>query len=450
MPSAINADNGVVSGTAGLKSSADSSGVLDLQTNGTTAISISASQVVTFANQPAYTGGTANGVLYLNGSKVVTTGSALTFDGSQLDIPLGSAGTPSLSTPTDPNTGMFFPAADTIAFAEGGVEAMRLDSSGNMGLGVTPAAWFTGGGYKVMQIGPGMAFDSGTDFRARITANGFVNSSGDFIYLNTGAASNYNQAGGEHKWFIAPSGTAGNAITFAQVMVLDSTGALLINRASNGVHLQTQVNSVNTAALGSFNGAPTVGSNLTGYAGIMFNGASLEPTLSGLNVRQSALVDIGSTGFRFKTGHFTGINFPATQAASSDANTLDDYEEGTWTPQMYFGGTLATASGATGRYVKIGRQVTVTGQYALSSRNSGTGSCTLRSFPFSNTGTNEGDRGGASVGYYNGFSSLYPFLMLDTGSTTATFRQGSGADFNDTNVGVGSSFWFSYSYITGA
>jgi hypothetical protein len=111
---------------------------LDLQTNGTTAISISASQVVTFANQPAYTGGTANGVLFLNASKVLTSGTALTFDGSQLDIPLGSAGTPSLSTPTDPNTGMFFPAADTIAFAEGGVEAMRLDSSGNLNM--------TGGG----------------------------------------------------------------------------------------------------------------------------------------------------------------------------------------------------------------------------------------------------------------------------------------------------------------
>jgi hypothetical protein len=86
MPSAINADNGVVSGTAGLKSSADNSGVLDLQTNGTTAISISASQVVTFANQPAYTGGTANGVLYLNASKVLTSGSALTFNGTSLRV----------------------------------------------------------------------------------------------------------------------------------------------------------------------------------------------------------------------------------------------------------------------------------------------------------------------------------------------------------------------------
>ena len=48
----------------------------------------------------------------------------------------GSAGTPAVQG-TDGNTGMFFPAADTIAFAEGGVEAMRLDASGNVGIGTT-------------------------------------------------------------------------------------------------------------------------------------------------------------------------------------------------------------------------------------------------------------------------------------------------------------------------
>jgi len=84
MASLINADNGVVSGSAGVKTTADSSGVLALQTNGTTALSISAAQVVSFTNSPTYTAGTANGVAYLNASKVLTTGSALTFDGTTL------------------------------------------------------------------------------------------------------------------------------------------------------------------------------------------------------------------------------------------------------------------------------------------------------------------------------------------------------------------------------
>jgi hypothetical protein len=48
----------------------------------------------------------------------------------------GSAGTPAVQG-ADTNTGMFFPAADTIAFAEGGVESMRINSSGNVGIGTT-------------------------------------------------------------------------------------------------------------------------------------------------------------------------------------------------------------------------------------------------------------------------------------------------------------------------
>jgi len=86
MAASINADNGVVSGSAVLKSSADSRGVLALQTNGTTAVSISTAQVVSYTNQPVYSGGTANGVAFLNGSKVLTTGSALTFDGTTLTV----------------------------------------------------------------------------------------------------------------------------------------------------------------------------------------------------------------------------------------------------------------------------------------------------------------------------------------------------------------------------
>jgi hypothetical protein len=73
-----------------------------------------------------------------------------------------------------------------------------------------------------------------------------------------------------------------------------------------------------------------------------------------------------------------GITFPATQSASSDANTLDDYEEGTWTPSV---GGNATYSLQAGGYTKIGRMVYVTGAMAITSL--GTGSTgTLSGLPF--------------------------------------------------------------------
>jgi hypothetical protein len=121
---------------------------------------------------------------------------------------------------------MFFPAADTIAFAEGGVESMRIDSSGNMGLGVTPSAWRSI--IKPIQIGAAGALWSFTDRNLTVVSNNvYQNSAAADTYLNNGTAQRYSQdTTGQHVWLNAPSGTAGNAITFTQAMTLDASGNL--------------------------------------------------------------------------------------------------------------------------------------------------------------------------------------------------------------------------------
>lgn len=369
-----------------------SSGVVTNLT-GTASININGTVGATTASTGAFTtlsasssvtlsGGTANGVTYLNGSKVLTSGSALTFDGTntfslvtsvptiaingtaasgtgsrgvdfqfngtsygdiRLNVNSGEMqfvsgqtgqsgyfqtfkingseqmrltstglgiGTSSPGTKLDVNgviTGrsaiyfgngvgkLQFSGSDAyydstganIFRVNGSTEAMRLDSSGNLGLGVTPSAWATL--VPTMQIGSGGSFLSGQGGTSAVYfgTNAYYNAG--WKYVNTGsAATYYTQNGGEHQWHRAPSGTAGNAISFTQAMTLNANGVLALQGAS-------------TSASG------------------------------------------------------VGITFPATQSASSDANTLDDYEEGTWTPVVTStGGTYANASG---RYTKIGRVV---------------------------------------------------------------------------------------------
>jgi hypothetical protein len=79
------------------------------------------------------------------------------------------------------------------------------------------------------------------------------------------------------------------------------------------------------------------------------------------------------------------IAFPATQSASSDANTLDDYEEGTFTATMSTsssGSVTIDTSFRTGWYTKIGRQVTIIGQFKVSSVSSPAGELYLNGLPF--------------------------------------------------------------------
>lgn len=87
-----------------------------------------------------------------------------------------------------------------------------------------------------------------------------------------------------------------------------------------------------------------------------------------------------------------GITFPATQSASTDPNTLDDYEEGTWTPTITFGGaavgvTYNTTGGdaTSGRYTKVGNKVSFTGWLNLTSKGSSTGPAVIAGLPFTNS-----------------------------------------------------------------
>jgi len=112
----------------------------------------------------------------------------------------------------------------------GATEAMTILNNGNVGIGVTPSAWGSTS-FKVLDIGSttSLYYDGGTI----LSENLFINSSFQYIYKTTNFASRYAQLSGTHAWYNAPSGTAGNAITFTQAMTLFSTGNLAINSTTD-------------------------------------------------------------------------------------------------------------------------------------------------------------------------------------------------------------------------
>jgi hypothetical protein len=261
-------------------------------------------------------GGTANGVLYLNGSKVVSSGTGLTFDGTAtLRLDGGAAGY--FLGPTgemligEDTTGLFVgggfgvsPAIPIVygsfgttfqRWLAGGSEAMRLnstglgigtnnpesklhintggntnaggvtianagnqrhywylssntnsrfeigsalgsfswsnssgvlqtlDASGNLGLGVTPSQWASG--FVAAQVLRGSVV--GNSNRILIGAN-WAQTAGGERYIASDFATIYSQDTGQHRWYNAPSGTAGNAMSLTQAMTLDASGNLLV------------------------------------------------------------------------------------------------------------------------------------------------------------------------------------------------------------------------------
>jgi len=112
-----------------------------------------------------------------------------------------------------------------------GSQRVTLDSSGNLGLGVTPSAW-DASVYKALQISTNSSIASFTNGETRYSSNCFYNSSVWKYITSSQFASAYTQGAGAHTWYSAPSGTAGNAITFTQAMTLDASGNLGVGATS--------------------------------------------------------------------------------------------------------------------------------------------------------------------------------------------------------------------------
>ena len=203
---------------------------------------------------------------------------------------------------------------------------------------------------------------------------------------------------------------------------LKVTGALASSVATSTLLLdQNSSSSSRILVAGADAGTPpTLSTVLLNNAGGVFGATTLYDT--GLAVKS-----LGINGTT-PSSSGTGITFPATQSASSNANTLDDYEEGTWTPS--FTNTTITGSPVySGTYTKIGRMVYVSAfvgsQTAFTSTNN---SSYINNLPFTISGANTvGNASSDGVGnfgpgvFFNNSTQFYiPTISVLTNSVYFT------------------------------
>ena len=179
--------------------------------------------------------------------------------------------------------------------------------------------------------------------------------------------------------------------------------------------------------------------NGNGYAIIScWNGASV-----------SEKVRVSGDGYLRLAG--TGIQFNGDTA---DANSLDDYEEGTWTPTISFNGNAAglTYNTQYGVYTKIGNVVHFSFRLILSAKGSSTGGASLAGLPFTSANTN-GNFGAVPVAFADAVSSFDKTLtwIVDPNATTIALRYCNGtnyANLDDTNFTNSSNIIASGTYRT--
>ena len=303
-------------------------------------------------------------------------------------------------------------ASSTSALATG--SGLKFDGS-NLGIGVTPSA--TNSSIKLLDINTTGSIasysDSTTAQFTYLSSNAFLNSGLSWTYKLTGITSSaYMQShNAGHIWYTAASGTAGNTISFAQPMTLDTSGNLMVGMTSPLLSTSGRGNITlngSSETILSFG----IGGNLASYiystASAMHFNAQTSRTIN-FETGGAERARIPSTGGiqsvnSISVGNATpstsgaGITFPATQSASSDANTLDDYEEGTFTPTII--GTTSAGVGTygvqTGVYTKVGKLVSIQ-IYLGWTAHTGTGNMQVSGLPFTTTSV----YGTAAVGYVN-------------------------------------------------
>jgi hypothetical protein len=200
----------------------------------------------------------------LSGAKLQVSGAA-TFSG---DITISTSSSPSLFITNTSANGRNYRLVSKddgnfVIQRTGIADLVTISQTGNIGIGVQPSAWLSS--VRALQFSTsGVLWALNNQQNTFLSTNEYLDSAASVRYINNGFATRYQQIDGSHIWYTAPSGTAGNTISFTQAMTLDASGRLGIGTTAPALKLDVQLSTgTGYQLVGSFLG----GTNANGNAG---------------------------------------------------------------------------------------------------------------------------------------------------------------------------------------
>ena len=339
-------------------------------------------------------------------------------------------------------------------------ERMRLTATGNLGIGISPSYRLDvslGGATAGIVDTARFYADASAGAEARILFGSFANAVSSAI----GAQSDSGTTG-ILKFYTDTAGSLTEKMRIENGQVGIGTTATIGNAYLNvnqGVVARTAAASSVTPYFQLYNGNATtdlktwrIGGNTDGSLGIESVNDAYNSSTERMRITSVGVIELP----------FGKLKFPSTQSASSDANTLDDYEEGTYSPNLSFTSSLTgsfTFTRNTARYVKVGRLVHIQGWVAWSAKPSA-GNTLSMALPFSSE-SGDDPRGGIQIAYadapFNGLTIYHWAFRTENGTALliANYRNDavSGVMNNSINVGsvnANATFMFSGTYFTNA